>query len=240
MATITIIIPIFEETAALAFSKFYFDRLGLHPIYALDSKRIARRDEVEKLLNCQVKIYQNSGQCIEASYDKLAALSPTDWILRIDCDEVPNTEMLRQCARFIAHPLDAYCGFDRDDLIWRQDHFERLQYAPLFVDNQFRLFNRRKVKFIGKIHTPGFYVPKWKVPFIPIWNAPLKARIYHLQRVFILAQQRVEKVARYNGAGQAAGFNDWLSRPDDSFKWKPLHDKEFTQSFAAWKNISEP
>ena len=231
----TIIVPVFEETDALAFSNYYFNRLGLQPIFGLDSKRIGRKAEVTKILGRTPLVYENPGNCIEAGYDKLAALAPTDWILRVDCDEVPNTEMLRHCERFVAKPSDAYCGYDRDDLLWRSGHFERLKYKPLFVDSQYRLFNRTKVKFISRIHTPGFYMPKWKVPFLPGWNAPRAARLYHLQRVFITAKQRGEKLTRYNSQSQQQTFNDWLARSDDSFKWRAFHDTAFTTIFADWK-----
>jgi hypothetical protein len=235
MPNFTIIIPVFEETDALSFSKFYFDALEVKPIYALDSKRSHRRGEVEALLGRAVSIYENPGSCIEANYGNLASLAPTEWVLRVDCDEVPNSAMLKYCRSFVENPKGNYCGFDRDDVIWRDGAFERLVYAPLFVDTQFRLFNRNKVKFISKIHTPGFYVPKWKLPFWPRWNAPMDARLYHLQRIFISRQQREEKKARYDGAGQGAGFSEWLSRPDESFKWKPLRDETFARSFAAWR-----
>ena len=204
----TIIVPVFEETDALVFSNFYFSKLGLQPIYALDSKRLSRRAEVEKLLNRTVAIYENPGNCIEASYQNLASLSPTDWLLRIDCDEVPNHAILQYCANFVTYPTDAYCGFDRDDLIWREGHVEKIKYAPLFVDTQFRLFNRSRVKFLSRIHAPGFHVPKWKLPFLPGWNAPRAARLYHLQRIFITPEQREEKLARYNAAGQNQQFNN--------------------------------
>ena len=231
----TIIVPVFEETDALAFSNYYFNRMGLQPIFALDSKRLNRKAEVTKILGRTPLVYENPGSCIEASYAKLAALSPSDWILRVDCDEVPNAEMLRHCKRFVAKPSDAYCGYDRDDLLWRGNHFERLKYSPLFVDSQYRLFNRSKVKFISRIHTPGFYMPKWKVPFLPGWNAPPTARLYHLQRVFITQQQRAEKLNRYNSENQQQTFNDWLARSDDSFKWQEFHDTAFTTIFADWK-----
>ena len=204
----TIIVPVFEEADALAFSNFYFNKLGLQPIYALDSKRIHRRSEVEILLGRDVAIYDNVGTCIEASYQNLAALAQTDWVLRIDCDEAPNRAMIEHCAKFVAHPTDIYCGFDRDDLIWREGHFEKIKYAPLFVDTQFRLFNRSGVKFLSRIHAPGFHVPKWKLPFLPGWNAPRAARLYHLQRIFITPEQREEKLARYNAAGQNQQFNN--------------------------------
>lgn len=235
MNDFTIIVPIFEETNALAFSHYYFSGLGLSPIYALDSKRKDRNVEVAKIIGRPPAIYENPGNCIEAGYEKLSALSPTDWILRIDCDEVPNSEMLRHCAKFVGRPSDSYCGFDRDDLLWRDTHFERLKYKPFFVDSQFRLFNRSKVRFLPRIHTPGFHIPKWKVPFLPRWNAPAAARLYHLQRSFITAQQRAEKLSRYNNAGQKQIFNEWLARPDDSFKWRPFNDSAFTKIYAEWK-----
>jgi hypothetical protein len=231
----TVIVPIFEESDALSFVNFYFTKIGITPLYALDSKRISRRDEVEKILGREVAVYQNPGNCIEANYYHLAALSPTNWILRIDCDEVPNVAMLEHCARFISNPTDSYCGFDRDDLIWRGEHFKVMKYAPLFVDTQFRLFNRNKIKFLSRIHTPGFQVPKWKLPFFPFWNAPRAARIYHLQRVFITERQRSEKLVRYNNAGQGVKFNDWLARPDESFKWRQFHDDTLTTIFKNWK-----
>ncbi len=231
----SIIIPVFEETDALAFSNFYFNHHGLQPVYALDSKRISRRAEVEKLLNRAVVVYDNPGNCIEASYQNLAALSPTHWLLRVDCDEVPNPSMLDHCRRFVNRPTDAYCGFDRDDLMWRSTYFERLKFAPFFVDTQFRLFDKTKVQFHNHIHTPGFYVPRWKLPFLPRWNAPRSARLYHLQRVFITPAQRAEKLNRYNAAGQDQKFNSWLARPDESFKWRGFDDTAFTHIFATWK-----
>ena len=239
MNTYTIIIPVFEETAALLFSHAYFSSLGLVPIYALDSKKFSRRQEVEKLLGREVVVFENPGSCIESGYANLAALSPSDWILRVDCDEVPNAAMLQHCAKFVARPVDVYCGFDRDDLIWKGDHFEKLKYAPLFVDTQFRLFNRSKIKYVSRIHTPGFRVPKWKIPFVPIWNAPSRARLYHVQRVFITPQQRAEKLTRYNGAEQDQQFNDWLARPDESFTWRPFNDRQFTDLFARWKAVQK-
>ena len=231
----TIIVPVFEETEALEFARFYYQRLGLTPIFALDSKRQDRFAEVAKIVGRPPVIYNNPGHCIEAGYDQLAALSPTDWVLRVDCDEAPNTKMINYCARFVARPTDAYCSFDRDDLLWRETTFQRLKYKPLFVDSQFRLFNRRKVKFLPRIHTPGFDIPKWKVPFLPGWNAPASARLYHLQRTFITAQQRADKLARYNDQGQDQIFNTWLTRADDSFKWRSFNDATFTKLFAEWK-----
>lgn len=202
----------------------------------LDSKQIGRRKSVEATLGRSVSIYENPGNCIEANYENLAALATTDWILRIDCDEVPNLKMLEHCAKFVAHPTDAYCGFDRDDLVWRDGHFERIKYNPLFFDSQYRLFNRRQVKFIAEIHTPGFQVPHWKLPLWPKWHGPLSARIYHLQRIFDSPLHRAEKAARYDSSGQSKTFAEWNSRPDHAFKWQKMNDVHLNSIFSQWKN----
>ena len=231
----TIVIPVFEETLALSFSKAYFSSLGINPLYVLDSKRKERRAEVEQHLGHDVPIVDNPGNYIEASFQNLAALSPTDWILRIDCDEAPNQALLAHAARFVAKPTDIYCGYDRDDIIRRGECFEKLKYSPLFFDSQFRLFNRTKVKFVHQVHTPGFHVSKWKLPLFPLWHGPLNARIYHLQRNFISPQQRAEKAARYDQSGQNKEMSNWILRPDDSFKWEPFKDEAFNHFFAGWE-----
>ena len=227
MTNPTIIIPVFEETQVLSFSNYYFDQLKLQPIYALDSKRISRRAEVQKLLGREVAIYENPGSCIEASYQNLAALSPTDWVLRIDCDEIPNPAMIAYCRQFANNPTDAYCGFDRDDLRWNDNRLEKVRVGFAFVDNQFRLFNRNKVKFVNRIHTPGFDVPKWKLPFLPLWNAPRSARIYHLQRPFLTDAERAKKIARYDAAGQDKNSMNGARNPKKIYAGHPFMTKNF-------------
>lgn len=233
----TIIIPFYRETTALAFSRFYFEKLGLQPIYALDSKQAARRNEAEDILGRDVVIYDNPGGFVEAHFDRLAALSPTDWILRIDCDEAPNPRMLEHCAAFVKRPTSNVCGFDRDDLLWRGDHFERIKYSPLFFDSQYRLFNRNRVEFISQIHTPGYRIPKWKLPLVPLWHAPLSARIYHLARTFVpptMREDRMKGRTDYD-TGVGAKFREWNLRPDETFQWRSFDDRWFTELYAEWK-----
>lgn len=234
-----IVIPIYAEARdVLQFSKFYFEQTGYDPVYALDSKKIERRSEIEDILHQKIEIYDNPGRSyIEGHYDRLASLSPSDWVLRIDCDELPNREMLQYCHRFVCKPTDAFCGFDRDDLLWRGDRFERIKYAPLFFDTQFRLFNRTQVEFEPKIHSAGFKKPKWKTPLWPWWNAPLKARIYHLARTFVPEAQRLARMSQRQDYETGVGlkFREWNLRPDDMFKWRSFDDQWFTSLYAEWK-----
>ncbi len=173
---------------------------------------------------------------MEANFERLAALSPTDWILRIDCDEAANPKLLEHCERFVRRPTSNLCGFDRDDLLWRGNRFERLKYSPLFFDSQFRLFNRRRVEFISQPHSPGYRVPKWKLPLVPLWHGPLDARIYHLQRTFASPEQRATRMRDRTDyqIGVGAKYREWNLRPDDTFEWRNFEDSWFTELFAKW------
>lgn len=56
----------------------------------------------------------------------------------------------------------------------------------------------------------------------PKWHAPRTARIYHLSRFFTTLVERTEKQSVYNGEGQAAKFDRWCRRTNESFSWSPI------------------
>ena len=229
MVDFTILIPVFEETSALAFSKFYFDRLGLRPIYVLDSKRISRRDEVERVIGREVLIYDNPGFVAEANFERFAALSPTDWVLRIDCDEALTSALVKHADQHVKRGGNSIKGYDRRQMRWHEDGFQAVKHL-IHRDIQYRLFNRRKVRFLHKIHTPGY-----KVPLLQMFPAPGLARIYHLQFLFEAPEQRQKKGALYKSLGQAEKFNEWFNTPVDKFRWESLEDPVLTDAYRAWR-----
>ena len=228
MVDFTILVPVFEETRALAFSKFHFDRLGLRPIYVLDSKRIARRDEVERLLGREVLVYENPERFLEANFAKFTALSPTDWILRIDCDEAVTPALLEHARNYASGGRWAVKGYERRQLRWHEDGFQYVKRA-FHRDTQFRLCDRRKVRFTPKIHTPGFHVPRLlRSP------APTEARIYHLQFLFETPEQREKKGELYKSQGQPKSLDSFYTTPVEKFNWAPLDDADLTATYRAW------
>lgn len=228
MPDYSILIPVFTETDALWFSKFYFDSLNLKPIYVLDSKRIDRRDEVERVIGREVLIYENPERYIEANFAKLAALSPTDWILRIDCDEVVSSALIAHAANFAKQGRGAIKGYDRRQLRWHEYHF---QAEKRFIqrDVQYRLFDRRKVEFLHRIHTPGYKVHPWQ--FLP---APRAARIFHLQFVFETVLDRKRKYEIYRKVENAQSFRDWFGITRGK-GWDTLEDPHLTSVYRAWR-----
>jgi hypothetical protein len=223
----SILIPVFEETQALAFSRFYFDRLGVRPIYVLDSKRLQRREEVERIIGAEVQIYDNPGLVAESHFERFAALSPTDWVLRIDCDEAPTLAMLHHAGRFVARGKGFIKGYDRRQMRWHEDGFQAVRQYP-YKDVQYRLFDRRRVKFVQKIHTPGYAIPLWQA-----WPAPLSARFFHLQFVFETRDQRYQKEVRYRQALGQDQNSDWIDPADDR-SWIDMPDPLLTQAYRDW------
>lgn len=131
----TILIPVYDETTALAFSKFYFDSIGQRPLYVLDSKKAFRQKEVEEIVQQAVPIYSNSGQCIEAGYEQLVTQAPTDWIFRVDCDEIPTLEALAFCRDSIRRVRSGIGLFDRRQLRWHEGTLEEINW-PDYKDAQ--------------------------------------------------------------------------------------------------------
>lgn len=230
-----ILVPVFNEVDALSFLKFYFDRLNLRPIYVLDSKKIERRDEVERIVGAEVLIYDNPGLVAESNFEKFAALSPRDWILRIDCDEAPTLAMLEHAQNFVKRGRGAIKGYDRRQMRWHEGRFQAVKQRP-YKDVQYRLFDRRKVTFVQKIHTPGY-----AIPLLESWPAPRRARFFHLQFVFETPDQRRIKEVRYNKAlGRDVDLGTWAVRDLDDYTWEELPDPLLTSAYRDWLQVAKP
>ncbi len=233
----TILIPVFEETSALEFSIYFFQRMGVRPLYVLDSKRRDRKPEVEKLVGNAVPIYENNdGKTAEANFDKLISVSPTDWILRVDCDEVPNQEALAYCKQFMQSRSRGTVGFERPQLYFANDRLQAVadqDYNATIASVQWRFFNRKTVKVDRRIHTPGYKLPLWGKTV-----APLPASLFHLEWVFTTPQGRAEKSVRYDSVHQAPHMRSLQLRdPKDSIS-VPSNNSELEQIFQEWFMLS--
>jgi hypothetical protein len=224
----TIQIPVFNETSALSFSSFYFDRLGIRPRYLLDTQRTSEAENALRVLGHKIDFFTNDKPFIENGYEQFAAASPTDWILRLDCDEVPSLELIEFCRIYIERGSTGVVGFDRHQVIWRNNELltattERFLPAQA---RQWRLFNRHQVSFDRRIHTPGIYIDEHT-------SAPPQAAMYHLSWIFLNWNERLEKATRYN-LGQATEINrSWLV-PLSEIEWTKLDAPLLRDTFSRW------
>ena len=225
----TIQIPVYNETQALAFSAFYFERLGVHPRYVLDSQRTPAAQAMLEHLGHEPLFFSNDKPFIENGYQNFASVSPTDWILRLDCDETPSRDLIAFCDDFVRRDCAGVVGFERHQVLWNGDHFLTAgapRLAPV-AQRQWRLFNRARVKFDRQIHTPGIHVEN------PI-AAPSAAALYHLSWVFLTWEDRLKKAARYDDHGQPSFNRANQLFPVDDAEWTTLDAMFLRDAYADW------
>lgn len=225
---ITIQIPLFNETDALRFSKFYFESIGEKVHYVMDRQCTAETRAIVRQLSIEEFYFENDKPFIENGYEAFAAASPTDWILRIDCDELPTPDAL-MFARYASIPDQAVGAFERYQVLWSGGKFiiplhER--FAPSH-QRQFRLFNRRHVVFDRNIHTPGICIDQ-------AVDAPAGASLYHLSWIFLSWNDRLAKADRYDAHGQPEQNRANQLFSLDYEGWHPAPDNIVAQQYAEW------
>ncbi len=228
MRDVTILVPLYDETDALMFSKYYFDSLNVPVIYAIDQKCLPATRRLVQTLGVRAVEFQNSKPFIENGYEAFAAASPTDWIFRVDCDEVPTMEAV-SFARKVDVVDGCVVAFQRHQVVWRTSSFLRPQHDRFAPDyqKQYRLFNRRSASFDSTIHTPGISVGCTIV-------APPEAALYHLSWIFLSDKQRFEKVRRYDANGQRASNRENQLFPLDYPNWERLPRNQVDAIFQNW------
>ncbi len=226
----TIQIPVYNETSALAFSSFYFDRLGVKARYVMDSQRTAQAAEAFHSLGHEPVTFSNDKPFIENGYENFAAVSPTDWILRVDCDEVPSLELLRACSDFVRQDRQGIAGFQRHQVLWREGRLLTAttdRFLPR-AQTQWRLFNRQRVSFDRRIHTPGIHLEG-------LVEQSSEATIYHLSWIFLTPQARLEKSARYDANGQQPANRSNQLLQLNEVDWTHLDAPFLQAAFSEWE-----
>ena len=231
----TIQIPVYNETRALEFSALYFDRLGLSVRYVLDSQRTDEAETTLRRLGREPVYFLNERPYIENGYENFAALSPTDWILRLDCDEVPSRELIRASIEFVERNGAGIAGFDRHQVLFRDGRLLTAttdRFRPS-AQRQWRLFNRQQVRFNRQIHSPGLHLDH------AVEQQP-DAVIYHLSWVFLSLEERVKKAARYDANGQSPVNRLNQLFPIESTDFADLHAPFLQEIFSTWSIYENP
>lgn len=225
---ITIQIPLFNETEALRFSKYYFDCIGETVRYVLDVKCAERTRMIVRELGIEEVYFENDKPFIENGYESFAEASPTDWILRVDCDELPTPEMLTFARS--AHLADGHVvAFERHQVLWDGNQFIAPAHDRFLSVNQrqFRMFNRKHASFNQSIHTPGIHV-------VDTVNAPSEAALFHLSWIYLSWEERLAKADRYDSFGQPEHNRANQLFPLDYHKWMPVAPSVVSTVYATW------
>ena len=228
-------VPLFDETLAFQFSNYYFKRLGITPYYCFDEQGAIETAELVKASGHPLRSFKNDRPCIENGYQAFVEQSPTDWILRIDCDEVPSSGLLEWCAEYCKSGNVGAVRFERDQIAWRGSRLW-ISTHPNFIparNGALRLFHRGKVEYTTEIHTPGILTDQEV-------SAPLEHRLYHLSWVFRTAEDLKKKSERYDLLGQKLINQVRASYPPDRGPFREFSDRWLTSVFRGWVLEEEP
>jgi hypothetical protein len=199
---LTIVVPTRDSSRWIALTHSYYQRLGISPLYCVHSKSADNTKAILSRLGANVETITSDVDHLEPMLPLIRDVTKTPWILRIDDDELPSRSLLRwvQRGRFSGQVAIRRVWLRFVSGWWR----ERLEYVACKSwdsassqngeDRQFRLYQRDRVTYDPRIHTPGFHITKPQL-------APRRAVLYHLHWILRSKAEREEKVARCGSHG---------------------------------------
>lgn len=230
-AAVTIQIPLYNETDALRLSYYYFRQINVPVRYVMDTQCLPETRAIVEELGIEPYEFENDRPFIENGYKAFSDAADNDWILRIDCDELPTPELI-EFAQAFAGGGSGVAGFQRLQVIWSDARFKRStneRFDPV-NQTQYRLYDRRAVQFDTDIHTPGIRLET-------VTHAPPAAKLYHLSWIFLTWEERVKKADRYQEHGQAETnrTNQLLSLEDQC--WTDIEPTIIDEIYASWLKV---
>ena len=216
----------------------HYRSLGIEPLIILDD---TSEDQTEVLLRRKsvsyVKAHSDAPR-VEALVRSIPLFVQSDWVIRLDDDELPTKWLCRWAATHACRLDMTVFGFQRRWIRLRPDG--RLDYSnhPLItspqgiLDTQWRMFRPNAMQFRSDIHTPGFHVPKGS----PV--APHRAFIAHFSWLVRSAEERRRQVDDYDGQETLAGtrfraIKVWEDVDAGDHRFAPMERQEFDRTAAA-------
>jgi glycosyltransferase involved in cell wall biosynthesis len=196
LENLTVFIPTWNAARHLGLTLDYYAQFGIAPTLVVDNKTDDNTLEVGRIFGCRTIVSHNPTMRSQYLIEKGARAISTPWALRMDDDELPTRTMLN----FVAELIDkdnlapeTIVGFPRFQcFIHEEKLFASTRHTSL-EHRQWRLFRPEVVQYTERGHTPGFEVPEQhRLP------APDLAAMLHFDWVVRTAEERTQKIARYD------------------------------------------
>jgi glycosyltransferase involved in cell wall biosynthesis len=207
-----------------------YRRLGVEPLYIVDSRS---KDETLAILQgrgAETAVITPRGDFVEAGMIEAAcAASNSEWILRMDDDELPSAALLRWIENVGVHSIRAAWMVSRRDLFRHEGkiYYSRRRSAyhhvelPNYLAGHVRLHRTVGLQFSGQLHTSGL------ANLGPVGFAPEACFFVHCADLLLSRAQRLNKIRRYETieAGSAWRFADeYLPELFDFAHLRPAQD----------------
>lgn len=176
-------------------------------IVGIDSKTTDKTREVVAKYKCRIIEINNKFNYVEPILGRFLDSCRFNWIMRLDDDELISNGLVEFTRRDLKKSTSDVIGIHRKWCRLKNGKFEWFNYPQYGFDWQFRLYKKDKVKFDGKIHTPGF---EYNNPgFVPV-----DGYIMHLNWIYQTYEERKAKVEKYERICKGSGHKEFYLYED--------------------------
>jgi len=216
-----------------------YEALGIFPFVLLDA---SSSDGTEQLLRRRTAAFAKElpeFPRAEALIASIARHVQSEWVVRLDDDELPSRGMQQWVEEQAAADHDrAVFGFQRRWIRLAPGGVCEYSRHPLIVsrlgvlDAQWRMFRPAAVRYRSDIHTPGFFVPKGS------GIAPHRAYIGHFSWLVRSASERRLQIEDYDRQEAQAGsrfraIKVWEDCDLTEHRFRAMDTDEFDRPVAA-------
>lgn len=200
-----IIIPTMNAEDYIDIVLDYYAEIGIPVTVFIDSKSEDSTKSKVDARHVDTMVLNNPSPVVEAMIKELSVRSETEWVLRIDDDELPSKAMLAYVQQMLSDKATDSVGFPRLQCVVSETAKLKAskRHSPT-AHTQWRLYRPAKVPFTTEIHTPGF-IPDAKSSVV----APIEATMIHLDWSLHSYESRQAKVKRYDAHSDGLG-SAWM------------------------------
>jgi len=193
---VTLVVPTINSEPFLDHVIDFYADLGVPVVFAVDCRT---SDGTRSLLTRKAADFievSGAHRRVESLFADIVAKINTDWILRLDDDELPTPSMLNFVNKTAELSVNVVYGFPLANFQFNSQtneiqYSQFLPFTPIGGKNlKYRLFKREDFSPDDRLHTAGL------VPKDP-QSAPPDAFIFHFDWVLRSRPQRLEKLRSY-------------------------------------------
>lgn len=201
-----IVIPTMNSQDYLETTLSYYRDIGLPVTVIVDSKSADETELIARTCAKEVVLIHNSSNVVEGMIQELSLKFETQWILRIDDDELPSIPMLNFVATMLDNEKIHAVGFPRKQCaVSKKGFIKSSKLHSASSHTQWRMYKPAFVNYRSDIHTPGFS-PLSEQSII----APQECFMIHLDWSLHTYQNRLAKINRYDQHASEMG-SKWRS-----------------------------
>lgn len=233
----SVMIPFTNDLDLLDIHTRWFEYLG-RPFKALIDSKFQDVDQAKLFLkNRKISdVFENPGKIIETGYESFVSCSETNWLLRLDSDEIAPKSLFDFLDKNLSGMNDDWIvGIPRFQIVMINKRFYCLMSDDFIPEKhiQYRFVNKFSRKFgMDAPHNPGFLFDETKKII-----APLNCGIYHLDFLVRSQATRELKSATYDSLGQGKHMRNIQLGTIGEARFIPIFDEEILNFLNANSDI---